>query len=96
MSHRCPIKSPKYFFRQKKPIQRTYHDIAWQIDRRGKKMLTDVVVLNIAYMLNLPTWCKILPAISLAIKLVQFGYVVCESLIGEETPDEESGDSSSE
>lgn len=37
-------------------------------------MLTHIVVLYIAYILNLPVWCKVLPSIALAINFIQFIY----------------------
>ena len=37
-------------------------------------MLANIVVLYIAYILNLPVWCKVLPSIAIAINFIQFTY----------------------
>lgn len=34
-------------------------------------MFTDIVVLYTAYLLNLPTWCKVLPAIVIVVKFIK-------------------------
>lgn len=39
-------------------------------------MLTNIVVLYIAYILNLPVWCKVLPSIALAIEFILFTYEI--------------------
>lgn len=39
-------------------------------------MLTNIVVLYIAYILNLPVWCKVLPSIAFAINFIQFICVI--------------------
>ena len=43
-------------------------------------MLTDIVVLYMAYMFEFPTWCKMLPTIAITLKLIQFGYGICKGL----------------
>lgn len=43
-------------------------------------MLTDIVVLYMAYMLEFPNWCKMLLTIAIALKLIQFGYGICKGL----------------
>ena len=43
-------------------------------------MLTDIAVLYMAYMLGFPIWCKMLPAIAISLKLIQFGYGICKGL----------------
>lgn len=43
-------------------------------------MFTQIIVLYIAYMLHLPTWCKVLLFISLGINLVKLGYGICKGL----------------
>ena len=39
-------------------------------------MFTNIVVLYIAYILNLPVWCKVLPSIAIAINFIQFTYEI--------------------
>lgn len=41
-------------------------------------MLAQIVVLYIAYLLQLPTWCKALMYIGLGINLVRLGYGICK------------------
>lgn len=43
-------------------------------------MFTRVVVLYIAYILQLPTWSKALIYIGLGINLMRFGYGLCKGL----------------
>ena len=43
-------------------------------------MLTDIVVLYMAYMFEFPTWCKMLPTIAITLKLIQFGYGICKGM----------------
>ncbi len=51
-------------------------------------MLTDIVVLYMAYMLGFPTWCRILPTIAISLKLIQFGYGICKGLEGNDSEKE--------
>lgn len=37
-------------------------------------MLTNIVVLYMTYIFNLPVWCKVLPSVALAINFIQFIY----------------------
>lgn len=41
-------------------------------------MFTQIVVLYICYLLELPTWCKALMFIGIAINLTRFGYGICK------------------
>lgn len=50
-------------------------------------MLTDIVVLYTVYLLNLPTWCKVLPSIAMALKFIQFMYGIYKA--GEKNKDPE-------
>lgn len=50
-------------------------------------MFTDIVVLYTAYLLNLPTWCKVLPSIAMALKFIQFMWAIYKA--GEKNKDPE-------
>lgn len=43
-------------------------------------MLTDIVVLYMAYMFEFPIWCRMLPVIAISLKLIQFGYGIYKGL----------------
>lgn len=47
-------------------------------------MVTQIVVLYIAYQLQLPTWCKVLMLIGIGLNLVKFGYGFCKGYNGKE------------
>lgn len=40
-------------------------------------MITQIVVLYIACLLNLPTWCKLLLCLGIGINFARFGYGLC-------------------
>lgn len=41
-------------------------------------MFTQIVVLYLCYLLELPTWCKVLMLIGMACNLVRLGYEACK------------------
>lgn len=41
-------------------------------------MFTQIVVLYICYLLELPTWCKALMVVGMAINCARFGYGFCK------------------
>lgn len=43
-------------------------------------MLTRIVVLYIAYLLQLPTWCKALMFVGIGLDLMRFGYGFCKGI----------------
>ncbi len=43
-------------------------------------MFTQIVVLYICYLLNLPTWCRVLMYAGIMVNLVQFGFGLCDGL----------------
>lgn len=45
-------------------------------------MFTQIVVLYICCLLNLPTWCKVLVTAAIAINLTRAGYGFCKGFYG--------------
>lgn len=42
-------------------------------------MLTQIVVLYMAYAYNLPTWCKVFLGIAIALNVIRFLCGICEA-----------------
>lgn len=41
-------------------------------------MFTQIVVLFVCYLLELPTWCKVFMFIAIGVNLMRFGYGICK------------------
>lgn len=50
--------------------------------RKDNKMLTQIVVLYMAFIYDLPTWCKVFLIISLCLNIMGLGYKTCKSMNG--------------